>query len=388
MADATTSFYDSIPAFSNFADFTVDSHFRRVPSDWWVLLTDVRGSTAAIEAGRYKDVNRVGAAAIACAQKALGGKDFPYVFGGDGATLLAPPEGMEAVSLALAVLQAHAEKRFKLKLRVGRVAVSEVEAAGTPIEVARFELAGGRCTAVFRGGGLATAEKKIKGDPAQYSVPPAKGVPDLDELSCRWNAVPAKRGRSVSLLVVARSGDTVATYRDVMAGLDRILEQGLEASNPIQRSSMSYRSWWSIVRDEARQFPTAWSRAFAKKLLGVTVSVLTLQWGVKPGFYDPVAYANSIPAHSDYRKFDDTLRLVVDCAPAQVENLRAFLEGLRQQGLIHYGLHESNNTLVTCYVQGTDPGQHIHFVDGGDGGYAMAAKQLKAQIKGQDEVAA
>ncbi|HXB98558.1 MAG TPA: DUF3095 family protein, partial [bacterium] len=34
---------------------------------------------------------------------------------------------------------------------------------------------------------------------------------------------------------------------------------------------------------------------------------------------------------------------------------------------------------------GTDPGQHIHFVDGGDGGYAMAAKQLKAQIKGRDD---
>jgi hypothetical protein len=366
MAETSTSFYESIPSFSNFADFTVDGHFRRVPSDWWVLLTDVRGSTAAIEAGRYKDVNRVGAAAIACAQKALGGRDFPYVFGGDGATLLAPPEGMEAVSLALAVLQAHAQKRFKLKLRVGRVTVAEVEAAGTPIEVARFELAGGRCTAVFRGGGLATAEKKIKADPAQYSVPPAKGVPDLDELSCRWNAVPAKRGRSVSLLVVARSADTVAVYRDVMAGLDRILEQGLEASNPIQRSSMSYRSWWSIVRD-------------------VTVSVLTLRWGVKPGFYDPVAYAESIPAHSDYRKFDDTLRLVVDCAPAQVEKLREFLEGLRGRGMIHYGLHESNNTLVTCYVQGTDPGQHIHFVDGGDGGYAMAAKQLKAQIKGKDD---
>ena len=381
MADATGSFYQSIPSFSNFADFTVDSHFRRVPSDWWVLLTDVRGSTAAIEAGRYKDVNRVGAAAIACAQKALGGADFPYVFGGDGATLLAPPEGMQAVSQALAVLQAHAEKRFKLKLRVGRVTVAEVEAAGTPIEVARFELAGGRCTAVFRGGGLTTAEKKIKADPAQYSVPPAKGVPDLDELSCRWNAVPARRGRSVSLLVVARSGDPAATYNDVMAGLDKVLELGLEASNPIQRPSMSYRSWWSIVKDEARQFPSAWSKAFANKLLGISVAVLSLRWGIKPGFYDPVAYANSIPAHSDYRKFDDTLRLVVDCSPAEVEKMKAFLDGLRAEGRIQYGLHEASSTLITCYVQGTDPGQHIHFVDGGDGGYAMAAKQLKGQMK-------
>lgn len=41
----------------------------------------------------------------------------------------------------------------------------------------------------------------------------------------------------------------------------------------------------------------------------------------------------------------------------------------------------SKESLVTCFVQSTDPGEHIHFVDGGDGGYAMAAKQLKTQIK-------
>jgi hypothetical protein len=212
-------------------------------------------------------------------------------------------------------------------------------------------------------------------------VPDAIGVADLDELSCRWNAVPAKRGRSVSLLVVARTADPSATYRTVTAGLDSVLVQGLDGSNPIQRTSMSYRGWWSIARDEARNFDSIWSAAFLKKLLGVTVSVLSLRWGIKPGFYDPVAYSESIPAHSDYRKFDDTLRLVVDCSPEQIAPMREFLEGLRKKGEIHYGLHVSDKSLITCYVRSTDPGQHIHFVDGGDGGYAMAAKELKAQIK-------
>lgn len=382
MPEAVTSFYDAIPTFSKFGDFTEEQHFRRVPGDWWVLLTDVKGSTAAIEAGRYKDVNRVGAAAIVCAQKGMGGRDFPYVFGGDGATLLAPPEAVEAVSRELAILRNHAEERFGLGLRVGRIAVSEVESGGTPIEVARFALAGGNSIAMFRGGGLTTAEHRIKADETRYSVPDAVGVADLDELSCRWNSVPARRGRSVSLLVVARTADPAATYRSVLAGLDSVLEQGLDAANPISRTSMSYRSWWSIARDEARQFPTIWSMAYLKKLLGVTVSVLSLRYGIKPGFYDPVSYAESIPAHSDYRKFDDTLRLVVDCAPEQVGQLRQFLDGLRERGEIHYGLHESKNSVITCYVRGTDPGQHIHFVDGGDGGYAMAAKQLKGQIKG------
>ena len=117
--NAPTDFYASIPPFDDFNTLTEAAHYRRVPSDWWVLLTDVRGSTAAIEAGRYKDVNRVGAAAIVCAQAALGGADFPYVFGGDGATLLAPPEAKEAVAQALAVLARHAKRRFQLELRAG-----------------------------------------------------------------------------------------------------------------------------------------------------------------------------------------------------------------------------------------------------------------------------
>jgi len=40
---------------------------------------------------------------------------------------------------------------------------------------------------------------------------------------------------------------------------------------------------------------------------------------------------------------------------------------------------------MTCYFHGPEDGQHIHFIDGGDGGYAMAAKQLKAQLNGSPD---
>ena len=36
---------------------------------------------------------------------------------------------------------------------------------------------------------------------------------------------------------------------------------------------------------------------------------------------------------------------------------------------------------MTCYVNTVQPGDHIHFIDGDDGGYAMAAKEMKAQMK-------
>ena len=36
---------------------------------------------------------------------------------------------------------------------------------------------------------------------------------------------------------------------------------------------------------------------------------------------------------------------------------------------------------MTCFVDSTQQGEHLHFIDGGDGGLAVAAKQLKSQIK-------
>ncbi|MBF0546341.1 MAG: DUF3095 family protein [Candidatus Riflebacteria bacterium] len=374
-------FYESIQPFIKFSELTDGRHFRAVPENWFVILTDIIGSTQAIENGRYKDVNRVGAAAIVCAQKAMGGRDFPFVFGGDGATFLIPPERVEAVCRELGGLKNLSEKRFDLDLRVGKIAISEVLNSGARIEVARFELSGGRAIAIFRGGGIAAAEKMIKRDESRYRVEAVDGWADLDELSCRWKPIPASRGVSVSLLVSARSGDQATTYDKVLAGLESIVPHGLDAANPIQHSSMHYRGWWECVCDEARHFPTIWCKPFFAKLLGITVAVFSLGWGINLRFFDPLAYSTSIPAHCDYRKFDDSLRMILDCEPQQVVKLRAYLEGLFKMGEIFYGIHESGEALMTCFVRSTNPGDHIHFVDGAGGGYAMAAKQLKAQIK-------
>ena len=84
--------------------------------------------------------------------------------------------------------------------------------------------------------------------------------------------------------------------------------------------------------------------------------------------------------HADYRKFDDSLRMVIDISVEQNEALRKYLDSLYKEGLIFYGLHQSDDSLMTCYVDDIQEGNHIHFIDGANGGYAMAAKEMKAQI--------
>ena len=110
-------------------------------------------------------------------------------------------------------------------------------------------------------------------------------------------------------------------------------------------------------------------------------SVLVFKWKAPAPHFDPKTYAESMSNHSDFRKFDDMLRMVVDCSADQAASIRTFLEELRVQGEICFGLHESSVALMTCFVYDVKDGNHIHFIDGGNGGYTMAAKQFKAQLK-------
>ena len=75
------------------------------------------------------------------------------------------------------------------------------------------------------------------------------------------------------------------------------------------------------------------------------------------------------------------LRTGLDCRPDQTEAIEALSAKMRQKYGICYGIYNSGAALMTCYVPGFANGYHIHFIDGSNGGYAMAAKQLKAQLK-------
>ena len=75
-------FYKNLKPFSNFNEFHSPNHYKQVPSNWNLIITDVKGSTQSIQSGRYRDVNTLGVASIVVVRKILKGQDFPFVFGG------------------------------------------------------------------------------------------------------------------------------------------------------------------------------------------------------------------------------------------------------------------------------------------------------------------
>jgi len=62
--------------------------------------------------------------------------------------------------------------------------------------------------------------------------------------------------------------------------------------------------------------------------------------------------------------------------------LEKVLDELEKTEKIIYGLYVSNESVMSCYVRDLED-DHIHFVDGSEGGYTKAAGVLKEKIKQQ-----
>ena len=110
------------------------------------------------------------------------------------------------------------------------------------------------------------------------------------------------------------------------------------------------------------------------------VGKLCLALGIKSGNFDGRKYRKETAQNTDFIKFDNALRLVMDVSAVQKDQLAAYLDAQVAAGRVFYGLHAAPAALMTCLVfdYGSD---HFHFVDGADGGYALAAKGMKEQIK-------
>src|ERR1700741_5629665 len=109
-------FYGSIPVFHGFGSLMDPALYSPLPDDWAVGVADIVESTKAIAARRYKAVNMAGAAVIAAVTNALQGREFPFVFGGDGASFAVAPGDLQLARDALAATASWVADDLGLKL--------------------------------------------------------------------------------------------------------------------------------------------------------------------------------------------------------------------------------------------------------------------------------
>jgi Protein of unknown function (DUF3095) len=380
MANEDQDFYAAIPVFDSFADVMKPSSYRPLPEDWVVGFSDVVGSTQAIAAGRYKAVNMIGAGVIAAVANALERRPFAFVFGGDGASFAVSPADAPLASEALKAMAVFAREELQMELRVATVPLSAIRAAGRDVRVARFAASPHCAYAMFSGGGLTWVETEAKRG-AYALAPAAPGTrPDLSDLSCRWSVAPAAQGVILSVIVVSRGDDP--RFSALVAEIVDMAMNAKDGGRPITLSSL--KAGWpgqAIALETAAGAGPGRSRfkvrlaAIGKFLLGLTFHKLKL----KAGAFDAAAYVSDVADNADFRKFDDGLRMTLDCSPEFADALETRLKAASD--IAEYGAFRQDHALMTCFVPSISDRGHVHFVDGAGGGYAMAAQAMKLRRK-------
>jgi hypothetical protein len=373
-------FYETLPRIDRFADLSDLSCYHSLPRDWAVGVADIQGSTQAIADGRYKTVNMVGAAVISAQINQMAGRAFPYVFGGDGAAFAVGPADQADAALALSAVRQWAMDEFAITLRVALVPVRDILAAGLAIKVARFRAARDVDYAMFSGGGVSWAETQMKS--GRYTLPEAQvGItPDLTGLSCRWSPVRARNGTIVSLVLNSATGADPQAYKAVVQDIIALTSRLDRGGHPIPNAGpdASWPPHGVTLEAHARHGTNPINSTRRKILFETFVAWVLIKTGLKIGGFDARHYARTVGQNADFRKFDDGLKMTLDCDADTLAALQERLGLARDTGIIQFGLFQQDQAMMTCIVPSILTDDHLHFVDGASGGYTQAAAQIKS----------
>jgi len=375
-------FYGQIKPFSDFTHVTDAELYQSLPDDWIIGVADVVDSTGAIEAGLYKTINTIGASIIAAQFNIPGKHTFPYVFGGDGAAFAIWPSRREAAARALSAVKRWADEEFGMSLRVALVPVSEIRKQGLDVAVARFQVSKGVDYAMFRGGGVVWAETKMKDGDFQLEMAPEGTFPDLTGLSCRWTPLKPKRGLVLSVLASARPGAKPGAYRKVIHEVLELLHS-LERDGhpvPVEGPTTSWQPKGVTLEAHVSRGDQKYWRRLLEMRLRVFIAWLFFLTNTSTSEINPNLYRAEVSSNTDFRKFDDGLKLTLDCDAAMAGKIEEMLEAAYQNNVLYYGTFRQNDAMMTCIVPSTATNDHMHFVDGGSGGYAKASIMLKKQL--------
>jgi len=374
-------FYSKLPLNEiPLSDLLTEEHlFYKIPDDWHVLITDVKNSTQAALEGRHQTVNLVATGSIVAALN-VANKDnilVPFFFGGDGATFIIPPSLLQQTLTALYQHQENTRKNFDLTLRVGHVPVADLYSEKSELKVSKLKTSQRFTIPIILGNGLTFAERRIKNaDAAIPELDTNLPDPDMSGMHCRWDKIkpPSNNFEIVSLLVIAQDGILQAeVFRDVMITIEKIYGNSV-TRKPISIDKLKMKATFEKVAAEMRTRLGSFSITYLVKTWFTTL-LGKAYFKTKKG----KEYLYKLVDMSDTLVIDGKINTVITGTALQREQLDGVLKQMEEDNRILYGLHVSSESVMSCYVRNMDD-QHVHFVDGADGGYTKAAGVLKKKI--------
>jgi Protein of unknown function (DUF3095) len=372
----SSAFYGGVPLFRGFRNLMDPKRYAPLPDDWIVGVADVVQSTKAISENRYKAVNMAGAAVVAAVTNAVGGRDFPFVFGGDGAGFAIAPGDREKAGAALAATATWSAAELSLALRVAMVPISAIRAQDLDVRVARYAVSSNLSYAMFSGGGLAWADAAMKRGEFSITPAPPGTWPNLSGLSCRFQEIKSAQGIILSVLVLPRADADPASFRALTEEIVAMVERSPGSGRPVPAGGPGMT--WPPPGVELEARTASGHRVLRRaKVLGQTfLAYLIMRSDINVGGFVPSTYLQQVVENSDFRKYDDGLRMIIDGTPELADALDRRLKSASKTAF--YGMHRQDAAIMTCFTQSALRADHVHFIDGAQGGYTAAATALKA----------
>jgi hypothetical protein len=382
---ADIDFYRDIKALElPLAKAMEDRCFFDLPSDWHVVIADIKNSTAAVADGRHNDVNLIAAGSLIAALNIAKEKkaEIPFFFGGDGGSLIVPPEIVDDVVAGLHRHNENAFKNFGLTMHIGSMSVAAISSTGSSLRIAKIQIGQNFTKALVVGNGLKTAEYQIKrksGDRGENSS--VELDLNMKGLECRWDKVkpPTDENEIVCYLVEATDqAKQTEVYRNVLTKMDEIYGP-LEGRSPLSKNRLRLLINLKKIETEMKVKFGGWRiRYYLGTLLENFLGLFFFGLNLKLGGIKGQDYLSQLIANADTLTIDGRINTIISGKSDKRKQLTNYLKTEEEKGVLIFGHHISKESIMTCYIENINA-KHIHFVDGSDGGYTEAAKELKAK---------
>jgi hypothetical protein len=166
-------------------------------------------------------------------------------------------------------------------------------------------------------------------------------------------------------------------FRALTEEIVALVEASPDAGRPLPAGGPSFGWPPAGAALESHTLPPG-SRFRRARVLGRTLLYfLIMRAGLRIGGFAPATYLRQVVENSDFRKYEDGLRMIIDCTPELADRLERRLAAAG--GAARYGLHRQTGAMMTCFTPSPARSDHVHFIDGAQGGYAAAASALKSQ---------
>ncbi|MBE5321524.1 DUF3095 domain-containing protein [Pedobacter sp. MR2016-19] len=354
--------------------------FEKVIASWCVIITDIKRSTAAVNSGLHENVNLIATGSIVAVLNIAfkANISVPFFFGGDGATFIVPPGIVDDVMKSLLKYKENTLLNFNLDLRTGIIPVEEIYKNGHTLKICRFSSSETFSIPIVLGDGLAYAEQIIKGENyllADHNT--ASDEIDLSGMQCRWDKIepPENSDEVVTLVVIASEiAQQAAVFSKVILHLDQIYGSQ-EKRQPISVPKLIFRTSFNSLGKEMKH------RLGKIKFLEFIKSWFINVYGYIYFRTDRgKKYLRQLVEMSDTLVVDGRINTVITGTAKQRLALEQALNQLEKNNEILYAFYVSGESVMSCYVRDLED-DHIHFVDGADGGYTQAAGILKQKIR-------